>query len=192
MFKVIQKCLKRLTLSDGRGGPQKLVMSYFVSEPHSDGTYFGCNRTCEIVERCQYKLAAQLSREVWCWCSVHGDVDADVNIDVDADVDVDVPYPVESGWRPRASFDWSKAAQSTKLLWTTALDQLLWHLSWETGNTVQTNQGNALSSQKIVLGQWDDSLKHQAQKCKDESQWNGRWWFMSNTVFTTRTQICRA
>ena len=33
------------------------------------------------------------------------DNDSDVNIDVDADVDVDVPYPVESGWRPRASFD---------------------------------------------------------------------------------------
>ena len=42
---------------------------------------------------------------------VHGgvdvniDVDADVEADFDADVDADVPYPVESGWRPRASFD---------------------------------------------------------------------------------------
>ena len=127
----------------------------------------------------------QLSRKVYCWCPVYGDVETDVNIDVNADVDVDVPYPVESGWRPRASFDWSKAAQSTKLLWTTALDQLLWHLSWETGNTVQTNQGNALSSQEIVLGQWDDSLKHKAQNCKDRSRWNGHWWFMFNTAFTT-------
>ena len=33
------------------------------------------------------------------------DVDADVEADFDADVDADVPYPVESGWRPRASFD---------------------------------------------------------------------------------------
>ena len=44
-----------------------------------------------------------------------------------------------------------RAAQSTKLLWTTALDQLLWHLSWETGNTVQTNQGNALSCRASAL-----------------------------------------
>ena len=139
----------------------------------------------------QIGRSKQLSRKVKCWCPVHGDVDvnidvdADVEADFDADVDADVPYPVESGWRPRASFDWSKAAQSTKLLWTTALDQLLWHLSWETGNTVQTNQGNALSCQEKVSGQWDDSLKHQAKKCRDQSQWNGHWWFMSSTVFTT-------
>ena len=78
----------------------------------------------------QIGRSKQLSRKVKCWCPVHGDVDvnidvdADVEADFDADVDASVPYPVESGWRPRASFDWSKAAQSTKLLWTTALDQL--------------------------------------------------------------------
>ena len=142
----------------------------------------------------QIGRSKQLSRKVKCWCPVHGDVDvnidvdADVEADFDADVDADVPYPVESGWRPRASFDWSKAAQSTKLLWTTALDQLLWHLSWETGNTVQTNQGNALSCRASETTLWSSKPKMQRPVSME-------WSLMIHVqycLYQYVTQICRA